>query len=262
MSAVLHHEVHGKSGLPELVLLHGWGLHSGVWGKFLPWLAPHFRVTCVDLPGFGGNHGSGHRFAEFFEAVQAVTPPRALWAGWSLGGLLALEMAARYPQRVQGLFMLAATPCFVQREDWRPAMKPDVFSDFADSLRENPLLTLESFLTLQCRGSASMRTDIRFLQSVLEAGPNLSTNALQTGLDVLVRGDLRSRLVAMRLPVHFLLGEKDVLVPTSLQPALKILQFDAGVTVLSAAAHTPFISHPEQTAKALTDFARRAGVLA
>ncbi|MGH8493276.1 MAG: pimeloyl-ACP methyl ester esterase BioH [Moraxellaceae bacterium] len=261
MSTALHHVVHGKPGLPELVLLHGWGLHSGVWDRFLPRLTPHFRVSCVDLPGFGGNHGKEHRFAEFFEAVQAVTPPRALWAGWSLGGLLALEMAARYPQRVQGLFMLAATPCFVQREGWKPAMKPDVFTDFADSLRENPLLTLESFLTLQCRGSVSMKADIRFLQSVLEAGPNLATTALQTGLDVLVRGDLRNRLAALRLPVHFLLGEKDVLVPAALQPALKILQFDAGVTVIPAAAHTPFLSHPEVTAQALYDFARRAKVL-
>ncbi|MDQ8038035.1 MAG: pimeloyl-ACP methyl ester esterase BioH [Pedobacter sp.] len=261
MSAVLHHVVHGKPGLPELVLLHGWGLHSGVWEKFLPLLTPHFRITCVDLPGFGGNHGKELRFADFFEAVQTVTPPRALWAGWSLGGLLALEMAARHPQRVQGLFMLAATPCFVQREDWTPAMKPDVFADFADSLRENPLLTLESFLTLQCRGSASMKADIRFLQSVLEAGPNLSTSVLQTGLDVLARGDLRARLSALNLPVHFLLGEKDVLVPAKLQPALKILQFDAGVTVIPAAAHVPFVSHPEVTAKALTGFARKAGAL-
>ncbi len=258
----LHYQTHGDKEKPALVLLHGWGLHSGVWEKFLPLLTPHFRVTCVDLPGFGGNHGNLHRFVDFFEAVQAVTPPRALWAGWSLGGLLALEMAARHPERVQGLFMLAATPCFVQREDWAPAMKPDVFTDFADSLRENPLLTLESFLTLQCRGSASMKADIRFLQSVLDAGPNLSTSALQSGLDVLARGDLRNRLSSLRLPVHFLLGEKDVLVPAGLQEALKILQFDAGVTVIPAAAHVPFLSHAEATAKALGDFARRAGVLA
>lgn len=262
MTAVLHHAVHGQSGLPELVLLHGWGLHSGVWEKWLPCLTPHFRVTCVDLPGFGGNHGSSHHVADFFAAVQAVTPARALWAGWSLGGLLALEMASRHPERVQGLFMLAATPCFVQRDGWMTAMSPTVFADFFAALRGNPAMTLQRFLALQCRGSVSMKADIRFLQELMAAAPLPVDAVLQEGLQLLAECDGRRLLAGLQTPVHFLLGENDALVPATLASALHILQAAAGVTVLPAAAHLPFVSQPQASAGVLCAFARKAGVLA
>lgn len=270
MNKALYHEIHeGPAGAPELVLLHGWGLHSGVWKNFLPLLTPHFRVTCIDLPGFGKNvsakntaakNGEAVSFSGFFEAALALAPPKAVWLGWSLGGLLALEMAARYPARVQALCMMAATPCFVQRADWQPAMQAIVFSDFSEALQENPLLTLESFLSLQCKGSVSMKSDIRFLHSVLEQGPNLATASLQAGLQVLARGDLRSKLADLKVPVQFLLGENDVLVPAALQRALKIINFDAAVTVLPKAAHVPFLSHPQICRDALLDFCRKSGV--
>ena len=38
---------------PNLVLVHGWGAHSGVWETVLTVLKKDFRVTCIDLPGHG-----------------------------------------------------------------------------------------------------------------------------------------------------------------------------------------------------------------
>ncbi|HEX6590880.1 MAG TPA: pimeloyl-ACP methyl ester esterase BioH [Moraxellaceae bacterium] len=254
MSTVLHHEVHGQPGKLELVLLHGWGLHSGVWKPLLPLLTPHFRVTCVDLPGFGRSPAT-ISYAAFFDAVLPLVPARALWVGWSLGGLLALEMAARHPERVQALSLIAATPCFLQRDDWRPAMALTVFEDFVASLQESPLLTLESFLSLQCKGSASMRSDIRFLHEVVEQGPNLATATLLNGLQLLERGDLRTKFAALRQPVQFLLGEKDVLVPASLQVSLKVLRAGTDIVVIPQAAHVPFLSHPQRCADELLRFA-------
>jgi len=49
--AALHVESHG-SGAP-LVMLHGWGMHGGIWGGVVDQLAQHCRVLCVDLPGHG-----------------------------------------------------------------------------------------------------------------------------------------------------------------------------------------------------------------
>ena len=58
--AAMHVESHG-SGAP-LVLIHGWGMHGGVWDNVVPQLAQHFSVHCVDLPGHGyssGDKGQG-----------------------------------------------------------------------------------------------------------------------------------------------------------------------------------------------------------
>ena len=51
MTAPLHVETFGSG--PDLVLLHGWGMHGGVWGDFALRLAERYRVHVIDLPGHG-----------------------------------------------------------------------------------------------------------------------------------------------------------------------------------------------------------------
>lgn len=53
----LHVETLG-SGAP-LVLLHGWGMHGGIWSDLAAELAEHHQVHCVDLPGHGFSNGKG-----------------------------------------------------------------------------------------------------------------------------------------------------------------------------------------------------------
>jgi pimeloyl-[acyl-carrier protein] methyl ester esterase len=82
----LHTETTGTG--PELVLIHGWGLHGGIWEPLLPLLAPHFRVTVVDLPGHGNSEWQDSEgLPAFADAVLASVPQQAAWLGWSLGGL-------------------------------------------------------------------------------------------------------------------------------------------------------------------------------
>lgn len=120
----LHVETRGESGA-ELVLLHGWGLASEIWEPLLPQLTEHYRLTLIDLPGLGRSPSLALMEREqVVDALLARAPSRALWLGWSLGGSLALAAAARAPERVSGLMLLAATPCFVQRDAWPWAMAP------------------------------------------------------------------------------------------------------------------------------------------
>src|SRR6476646_9157205 len=96
------------SGAP-LVLLHGIGLNRGSWNPVVPTLAQHFDVIAVDLPGFGDSaeafsaqatstQGHPRALAEAVAGLLAelgVTTPHV--AGNSLGGWVALELAALYP---------------------------------------------------------------------------------------------------------------------------------------------------------------------
>lgn len=245
---------------PHLVLLHGWGLHSGVWKTFLPWLTPHFQVTQIDLPGFG-NTSADISWTDIARALPVLVPAPAIWLGWSLGGLLALEIAARYPQRVQALCLLAATPCFVRREDWLTAMPEAVFAAFSDALQKNPLMTLERFLALQCKGSVSMKTDIRFLQGVLAAEKKPSEKSLHAGLQQLASVDSRDALRLLVMPVQVILGEKDSLIPVAVAGALKVFNPSVNVTVVEGAAHLPFVSHPQACCAALLQFCRQNKLL-
>ena len=86
---------------PDLVLLHGWAMHSGIWGRLVDVLASGFRVNLVDLPGHGVNRHvplSGD-LNEVAELILSAVPP-AIWIGWSLGGLVTL--AATLQATAQG----------------------------------------------------------------------------------------------------------------------------------------------------------------
>ena len=251
--------VAGKTA-PHLVMLHGWGLHSGVWASFLPLLTPHFQITLIDLPGFGKT-GADISYADFFRELPGLVPQKAVWLGWSLGGAMALAMADRHPERVQALCLMAATPCFVRRPDWQAAMPETSFSDFKNAVQEDAPITLEGFLALQCKGSVSMKTDLRFLQSVLATGKIPGVSALLRGLENLAHMDLRDALHALERPVQVVLGEKDVLIPVSLEKALKALNPAVSVTVIGGAAHLPFVSHAKACSDALLQFCRQQGLL-
>ena len=115
------------SGNCHLVLLHGWGLNAEVWRCIDEELSSHFTLHLVDLPGFGRSRGFGAlSLADMAEAVLQQAPDKAIWLGWSLGGLVASQIALTHPERVQALVTVASSPCFSARDEW-PGIKPAVF---------------------------------------------------------------------------------------------------------------------------------------
>ncbi|NIR28520.1 MAG: alpha/beta fold hydrolase [Gammaproteobacteria bacterium] len=92
----LYQQVHGCG--PDVLLLHGWGLNSDVWSPLLS-TPGGFRLRTLDLPGYGRSSESEclHTLDALSTAVAAGIPGPAVWVGWSLGGLLALHAACRWP---------------------------------------------------------------------------------------------------------------------------------------------------------------------
>src|SRR5690606_1004113 len=157
--------IHTLGQGPDLVLLHGWAMHAGVFAGLAERLAARFTVHLVDLPGHGGSRDSTLPLAlePVVDALADRLPP-ALWAGWSLGGLFALHAAATRPARVRGLAMLCASPRFVRGEDWPLGMSPEIFRGFALGLRADYRATLERFIALEAFGSDDARHEMRMLR--------------------------------------------------------------------------------------------------
>ncbi|HZF96912.1 MAG TPA: alpha/beta fold hydrolase, partial [Pseudoxanthomonas sp.] len=151
----MHIEIAGEG--PPLVLIHGWGLHGGVFEPLVRRLSGRHRLHLVDLPGHGHS-----RESEIPLALEACsrellerTPP-ALWIGWSLGGLFALQAASLSPQ-VRALALIAATPRFVRANDWPHAVEAATFERFGLDLAQDRRATLERFLALDTMGSEHAR---------------------------------------------------------------------------------------------------------
>ena len=152
----LHVENYG-SGAP-LLLIHGWGMHGGIWSSVAPQLAQRFRVHCVDLPGHGASVPlPSYGLDGLVQALSAqFTEPLAV-CGWSLGGMVALRWAQLAPEQVQKLVLVSSTPCFVKREGWLFGMAQAAMQQFAAELALDYAATLRRFLALQVRGSEHER---------------------------------------------------------------------------------------------------------
>lgn len=249
----LHVERSGHGA--DLVMLHGWGLHSGAWAETMPALNARFRVHAIDLPGHG--HSRAHPAGAFDAAVDelaALVPAGAALCGWSLGGLIAQRLAQRHPERVRQLVLVATTPCFVVREDWKEAMAAETLASFADGLSHNREATLASFVRLNALHGAHGREAIRtFTERILERGAP-AAEALATTLGWLRDTDLRRETAAMRVPALVVHGTRDALAPIGAGHWLARGIAGAGLVELSDAAHLPFFTHREAFVKAVESF--------
>lgn len=256
MSGSLYIEKQGRG--PELLLLHGWGLHGGIWYTLLPRLTPHFTVSCLDLPGHGRSRhvplpGS---LGELAGLVLEAAPADAVWLGWSLGGLVALRAALDGPHRMRGLVLTNATPRFVTGPDWPEAMPPATLAEFAAGLSRDYQDVLQRFLFLQVQGDEKVRDSLRGLRATLFAHGEPDAASLATGLELLRTSDLRQECADVKLSTLVLSGGYDRLTPPAASVFLVHSIPGARSRVFPKSAHAPFISHPEAFTEALLDFAQ------
>lgn len=240
----LHHEVAGRG--PDLLLLHGWGLHGGVWSPLLPALVDRFRVHVVDLPGHGRSTASGlWELPALADRLLDLVPARSLWIGWSLGALVALTGARRRPDRVGGLILVGATPRFVSDPTWPCAVASEVLEAFAASLERDCRSTINRFLSLQLGTGEAERAVLRRLRAEAFRFGEPDSAALRVGLDVLRKTDLRAELPRIETPARIVQGERDRLAPPAAGAYLARNLRCAGHHRFLRAGHAPFLSNPE-----------------
>lgn len=252
MTATIYLEEAGSG--PPLVLLHGWGLHGGVWERSARELAGRYRVIRPDLPGFGRSapHEGVWSAPSLAGRLAAALPRGAVWIGWSLGGLLALAAApSASPAR---LVLVGSTPRFVQGEGWPHALAASVLEGFAEELERDYRATLLRFLALQARGSERAREELRGLREILFAHGEPAPAALRGGLSILRESDLRPALSKIEVPVLVLHGERDMLVPVAAAAAMAEQLPGGRLALIPGAGHAPFLSHPDLFHGAIRSF--------
>ena len=232
---------HASLLAPHRVYLHGWGLHGGIWSETLAALPG----TAPDLPGFGAVPAVTPYTAETLaDALAETLADPVHLIGWSLGGMVALALAARHPDKVAKLVLVGASPAFVNRPGWDHGLAPEVLAGFADSLRLDYRATLLRFLSLQARGGDAAREVIgRLRETVFQRGePDAAT--LAVGLDLLRDVDLRAIASDIRCPALVVHGGYDMLCPAAAGRWLADRIPGARFALRERAAHAPFLSHP------------------
>lgn len=240
----------------DVVLVHGWGLHGGVWHDLATRLASGRRISVPDLPGHGRSPPADGAFTlkTLAESLARRLTAPADWIGWSLGALVALTAAREFPQTVQRLVLIGATPRFIQDRDWPHAVTADTLDRFARELETDYDGTLQRFLSLQAGAGETGRMTVRRLRVELARRPAPAIPALRAGLRLLAETDLRPRLGEVSAPVLVVHGARDRLTPPDAGAYLAAHLPDARLITIPGAGHAPFLSHPEPTWQALANF--------
>ncbi|MFQ5937667.1 MAG: alpha/beta fold hydrolase [Acidiferrobacterales bacterium] len=229
---------------PSIVLVHGWGFDSGVWHEWAKDLARRFRVTRIDLPGYGGSRDVASDFsaATLAEQVLAQCEPPVIWVGWSLGGMIGLAAAGAGHPAIVGLGLIGATAKFSQDDDWQHGMQTEQLNQFMRELEEDARATLSRFASLQ-PGAGDGRRLLRRLRRALPTEvPTMQ--ALRAGLQLLSQADLRAQVASIDIPVALVHGSDDQIVPIGAAQHLMAQLPRATLVAIEGGGHAPFLSHP------------------
>jgi len=237
----------------DIVLLHGWGSASQSWQPLIPALQNSANVIALDLPGFG-NSPVIPEFAldAVVQLIAAQLPAKCVLIGWSLGGMLAVQIAARYPHKISRLITLATNAKFVASRDYETAMPLAVNRQFNKGFASDPQSTLKLFGGLLAQGDTNERALLKKIRALAEPD-KINPNWLQA-LALLAQLDNREAFVQLTQPGLHLLAEKDALVPVAVAQALAQFNSQQTVQVSAGAAHALHWSHPELVVQAIQDF--------
>lgn len=240
-----------------LVCVHGFGGDKETWLLMAPWLPRRLRAVLVDLPGHGassdieaGAAAARTQAAALAAFLDALGIERAVIAGNSMGGGIALRFARDYPDRVRGLVLVASVAPVVIKNELTEAFD-----------RGENLLVPDS----------RAKTDA-FLRTVTEKPPRVpravqryvtaTRVARQAHLDTIFRGwsaaapgdGVPADLEAIAHPALIIHGARDRIVHPATADLLASRLPRARRVILSGIGHVPQLEAPSQVARLIADF--------
>jgi len=230
-----------------LFIIPGWSVGTGPLQSTAAALSAGLR----NLPGYGDSPLI-EDFDAAADALAASVPAGSTLLGWSLGGTLALAAAARHPGHFASIITTGSTACFVQREGWPHAERPEDLAAFTAAVQADAPAMLPRFVGNFNRGDRHAKTLTRTI--LQEIGPLAPQATLEAGLRWLASFDIRALLPTITCPVLLIVGDSDPLVPMAAAEAMAAALPHGRLAVLPGCAHAPFLSDPEGFAALVKGF--------
>lgn len=234
---------------PAVVFLHGAGLDHSAWALFTRWFAHNgFSVLAPDLPGHGRSGGkpltSITEMADWTAALLDAAGARAArLIGHSMGALIAIETAARHPEKVAGLGLIAAAAAMPVSEALLNAAK-------ANSPDAIAMMTVWGFGPRAALGGClapghwMLGNGVRVLEA---AKPGV----LYADLAASNAYDAKAAAAKIEVPATLVLAERDLMTPAKHGRALAALIPGAQVVMLPGAGHMLLAEKPDEVLKAI-----------
>jgi len=225
-----------------VVFLHGWAQSRQIWVNQFERFA---NALFLNLPGHGG--AEDRPADQWLDAIVEQLPDKPCHlTGWSLGGMLAMQIAARFPERISSLTLVSTTPRFRVGKDWGFGSSEEVFSGFSQAVTSGSPKALSRFFALMLFGDQLSRSDYnRLAKAAVDRQNSVSAAGLAGGLELLELFDLRQLVEQIRQPTLVIHGESDAIVPAQAGNWLAENLTDSTHELLSACGHAPFLTQAE-----------------
>ncbi|WP_328622823.1 alpha/beta fold hydrolase [Streptomyces sp. NBC_00354] len=239
---------------PGLLLAHGAG--GGIeanYGPIMDGLAAQYTVVGIDYPGAGktpttqGPLDLDELADQLVAAADAEGLDTFAVSGYSLGGPVALRVAARHPERVTAL-VLSAT--FAQ-VDTRTDLAASIWHELFTSGQHTLLARYVTLLAFSAPGLNSF-TPAQVQSVADQIAPSIPPG---TGahVDLVRRADVRNDLATITAPTLVVVTTADSLIPAALQRQVADA-IPGALTAELPTGHLPFAEQPAEWLKIITDF--------
>ncbi|MGE5272712.1 MAG: alpha/beta fold hydrolase [Verrucomicrobiota bacterium] len=240
---------------PAVVLLHSFLCSGAMWQKQVGPLAAHNRVVNIDCRGHGASSSVTKAFNlydmvdDVFAVLDALRIDRAVWAGLSIGGMIALRAALRTPERLSAL-VLADTDAGAEGF-WR-RLKYGALGGLVRVCGIRPVLPQ---ITRQMFGRTTRRREPDLVAEWVHRFAQVDVpSALRTLQALNDRDDLFPRLGEINVPALVLVGAEDQSLPPDRSRRLARALPHARLVEIAEAGHLSSLEQPAAVTGAMLDF--------
>lgn len=228
------------NGKINLILIHGWAFDSNVWIYIIQNLYKYFKIYLIDLPGYGINSNiTVNNIEDIIRILKYNCPNNSIWIGWSLGGLIVNKIANKFPKKILGIINIASSPCFIKKISW-PGNSKKIFYNIYKNMKNNYFKTIKNFLEIQMLYKKN-----NFLKKKLLNHSQPKNKSIKIGLKIILEEDFRKFNYYTSIPILYILGEYDSIIPNKTYFILKENK-NINCVNIQKAAHTLILFNYEE----------------
>ncbi|MDO5647505.1 3-oxoadipate enol-lactonase [Paracoccus sp. (in: a-proteobacteria)] len=250
----LHIADQGPQDAPALIFSNSLGTDFRVWDALIPHLPAGLRLVRYDKRGHGlsRENDGPYRISTLADDAAALIAhlrlTRPVFVGLSIGGLIGMDLAARYPGLLAGLVVSNSAAKIGEPQMWRDR----IAMIRAEGLASIAVPTMDRWFSPEFRRAGRDAAWSRMLARQPKGGYIACCEAI-------AGADLRDAAAGLALPVQCIAGAHDGATPPELVRATADLIPGARFALIPDAAHIPCVETPAAHAAIITDFLKETG---
>jgi 3-oxoadipate enol-lactonase len=261
-----------KGSGEHLLQIGGAGFAHENFGFVTEDMARHFTVIDFDLRGYGLSERPVQRYSmdvwadDVAGLLDAIGVARTHVHGTSMGGMVAIRLAAKYPEKIDGLVIDCAAAKCDRMTRYRLEVWKALAQAYGMGSRELAVEIAAQALSRTFLDSPRGPETVEVIQGVLER--NCSVEVFCAACDAMIEMDLTDDCRAIRAPTLVMDGDQDILTPLDQGPdgvgnrLIAELIPGAELYVIEGSGHTNLMEAPELSTSVVVGFLERVGARA